>query len=167
MRQYWRDFESLERCGRVTCRTWRRWPDYLRDRAGTGFWHETYFRDGAVESVYIDTPSSGLTKFAPNQPGVAASMFSARRRLGLNDDGTEPAPVVNVTASSAVVLSHPTRRIRRGTRATLELSRASVKLIRPDTHAARTRTHEAPGITSMRSPSPPTNLVCSAFSDVV
>src|ERR671922_2076917 len=48
---------------------------------GTGFWHETYFRGGEMESVYVDMPSVGLGRFAQH---VAArgSMFSARRRLG-------------------------------------------------------------------------------------
>jgi hypothetical protein len=96
MRQYWRDFDSLERWAHdLPHKAW--WRDYLRDRAGTGFWHETYFRDGAVESVYIDMPPSGLTKFAPNQP-ARGSLFSARRRLGLKEEGTEPAPVVTEEA---------------------------------------------------------------------
>jgi hypothetical protein len=43
----------------------------LRDRAGTGFWHKTYFRDGAVESVYIDMPPSGLTNIATELCPVA------------------------------------------------------------------------------------------------
>ena len=30
------------------------WRDYLRDRAGTGFWHETYFSRGGVEAIYDD-----------------------------------------------------------------------------------------------------------------
>jgi Domain of unknown function (DUF4188) len=96
MRQYWRDFDSLERWAHdLPHKAW--WQDYLRDRAGTGFWHETYFRDGAVESVYIDMPPSGLTKFAPIQP-ARGSLFSARRRLGLKVEGTEPAPVVTEEA---------------------------------------------------------------------
>jgi hypothetical protein len=54
MRQYWRDFDSLERWAHyLPHKAW--WRDYLRDRAGTGFWHETYFRDGAVESVVPDS----------------------------------------------------------------------------------------------------------------
>ena len=91
MRQYWRDFDSLERWAHERPhKDW--WRDYLRDRGGTGFWHETYFRDGAVEAVYIDMPQAGLTKFAPMQP-ARGSLFSARRRLGLKE-GTEPPPVV-------------------------------------------------------------------------
>ena len=50
MRQYWRDFESLE--------GWPRsephhlgWQQFLRDSGGAGFWHETYMRRGGVEAV--------------------------------------------------------------------------------------------------------------------
>src|SRR4051794_10290616 len=45
MRQYWRDFESLESWARtLPHQTW--WQNFLRDSGGTGFWHETYFRRG-------------------------------------------------------------------------------------------------------------------------
>lgn len=41
IRQYWQDFESLERWTRSDPhRTW--WKNFLRDSEGTGFWHETY-----------------------------------------------------------------------------------------------------------------------------
>jgi signal transduction histidine kinase len=41
MRQYWRDFESLERWTRTEPhRDW--WKQFLRDTGGTGFWHELY-----------------------------------------------------------------------------------------------------------------------------
>ncbi len=54
----------------------------LRAGGGTGFWHETYFRGGQVESVYIDMPEgTGLTGFAPVTP-ARGSLFSARR-LGM------------------------------------------------------------------------------------
>jgi Domain of unknown function (DUF4188) len=89
MRQYWRDFDSLERWARsLPHQQW--WQHFLRDRGGTGFWHETYFRGGDVESVFIDMPSTGLTKFAPVTP-ARGSLFSARRRLGLRE-GNEPPP---------------------------------------------------------------------------
>jgi Monooxygenase af470-like len=92
MRQYWRDFDSLERWAHeLPHKDW--WRDYLRDRGGTGFWHETYFRDGAVESVYIDLPRTGLTKFASVQP-ARGSLFSARRRLGLKEEPESPPAVV-------------------------------------------------------------------------
>src|ERR1700752_3384573 len=45
MRQYWRDFSSLENWTRSGLhRGW--WKDFLRDSGGTGFWHETYFIRG-------------------------------------------------------------------------------------------------------------------------
>ena len=41
MRQYWRDLDAMERWTRTGIhREW--WNTYLRDPAGTGFWHETY-----------------------------------------------------------------------------------------------------------------------------
>jgi hypothetical protein len=91
MRQYWRDFESLERWARTgTHAQW--WMNYMRDRGGTGFWHETYFRGGQVESVYIDMPPVGLSQFAPVQQ-ARGSMFSARRRLGFTDESEVRTPV--------------------------------------------------------------------------
>src|SRR6266576_2980260 len=89
MRQYWRDFDSLERWARsLPHQQW--WQQFLRDRGGTGFWHETYFRGGQIESVYIDMPRTGLAKFAPVTP-ARGSLFSARRRLGMRE-GSEPPP---------------------------------------------------------------------------
>src|SRR6266545_3076529 len=42
MRQYWRDFNALERWARSKPRAdW--WRALLADAAGVGFWHETYF----------------------------------------------------------------------------------------------------------------------------
>lgn len=91
MRQYWRDFDSLERWARSLPHiAW--WQEFLRDSGGTGFWHEAYFRGGQVESVYIDMPAFGLSKFAPVKP-ARGSLFSARRRLGLRE-GSEPPPGV-------------------------------------------------------------------------
>ncbi len=89
MRQYWRDFDSLERWARsLPHKAW--WQAFLRDRGGTGFWHETYSRGGQVESVYIDMPTIGLAGFGPVHP-ARGSLFSARRRLGLRE-GDEPPP---------------------------------------------------------------------------
>ena len=58
--------------------------------AAPGFWHETCFRGGQVESVYIDMPGTGLAGFAPVTP-ARGSLFSARRRLGMRE-GREPPP---------------------------------------------------------------------------
>jgi hypothetical protein len=79
MRQYWRDFESLERWARSDPhRVW--WQTFLRDSGGAGFWHETYLRTGGFEAVYVDmrTPT-GIARFAPVVPARGA-MFSARMR---------------------------------------------------------------------------------------
>ena len=84
MRQYWRDFESLERWARTGVHAqW--WKGFLEDRGGAGFWHETYLRSGQMESVYIDMPPVGLSRFAALEE-ARGSMFSARRRLGQAED---------------------------------------------------------------------------------
>lgn len=88
-RQYWRDFDSLERWARSgTHKQW--WQNFLADRRGTGFWHETYARGREIESVYIDMPGFGLGKFAP-MVQARGPMFSARQRVGIEgDSGVEP-----------------------------------------------------------------------------
>ena len=93
MRQYWRDFDSLERWARSEPhRSW--WRSFLRDSGGTGFWHETYSMRGGIEAVYDDLPQRvGLMKFAPVVP-ARGSMFSARERLASTLTGyTAPSPV--------------------------------------------------------------------------
>jgi len=92
MRQYWKDFESLE--------TWSRsephklwWQAFLRDSGGTGFWHETYSMRGGIEAIYDDVPGPiGMMHFAPV---IAAHgpMFSARTRLKLQGEASVPPPV--------------------------------------------------------------------------
>ena len=80
MRQYWRDFDSLETWARaLPHQKW--WQDFIRDTGGTAFWHEAYFARGGMEAVYIDmnTPF-GFSRFAPVQPAEGA-MFSARQRV--------------------------------------------------------------------------------------
>jgi hypothetical protein len=55
MRQYWKDFPSLEAWARSEPhREW--WENFLRDSGGTGFWHETYFIRGGFEAIYDDLP---------------------------------------------------------------------------------------------------------------
>jgi hypothetical protein len=80
IREYWRDFESLETYSRSEPhRTW--WTDFLRNSGGTGFWHETYRMKGGIEAVFDDVPVPlGLGTFAPLIP-ARGGMFSARRRL--------------------------------------------------------------------------------------
>lgn len=81
MRQYWRDFDSLEAWSRSEPhRQW--WQSFLKDSKGTGFWHEAYFRQGGMEAVYVDVPDRfGFRSFAPELEAKGA-MFSARRRAG-------------------------------------------------------------------------------------
>ena len=79
MRQYWRDFDSLEAWSRaLPHKSW--WTDYLRDRGGTSFWHETYFPIGGFESMYVDVGDPvGLGRVAP-ATRASGPMFSARQR---------------------------------------------------------------------------------------
>ncbi len=80
MRQYWQDFESLERWTRSEPhRDW--WKAFLKDSGGTGFWHETYRMKGGIEAIYDDVPQPiGLLAFAPVvKPN--GGMFSARQRI--------------------------------------------------------------------------------------
>ena len=92
MRQYWRDFESLEAWSRSDPhRQW--WQSFVRDSGGTGFWHETYLRRGGVEAVYVDMKEyTGLAKFAPVAPARGA-MFSARQRAGVSGEGAKEGAV--------------------------------------------------------------------------
>ncbi len=80
MRQYWRDFDSLERWARsAPHREW--WRAFLRDSGGTGFWHEAYFMRGGMEAVYVDmVNATGFLAFAPPAP-ACGTMFSARGRV--------------------------------------------------------------------------------------
>jgi hypothetical protein len=91
MRQYWRDFNSLEAWSRSPPhRDW--WLAFLRSSGGTGFWHETYFMRGGMEAVYDDIHTAiGFGQFAPLQP-ARGPMFSARTRA--KRAGEVPAPVI-------------------------------------------------------------------------
>jgi len=91
MRQYWRDFDSLERWSRSEPhRLW--WMEFLRDSGGTGFWHETYFMRGGMEAIYDDMPKGiGLGAFAPLRQ-ARGPMFSARTRLRAGGTDTKAAP---------------------------------------------------------------------------
>jgi hypothetical protein len=92
MRQYWRDFESLERWSRSEPHMlW--WKEFLRNSRGTGFWHETYFMRGGIEAIYDDVPKPfGLSAFAPVYP-ARGPMFSARTRLKAEGADTKPLPI--------------------------------------------------------------------------
>jgi hypothetical protein len=99
MRQYWRDFDSLERWARSEPhRTW--WREFVQDSGGTGFWHESYFMRGGMEAVYDDVPGRlGFMRFAPVVPARGA-MFSARGRAGRSGDASAPAPLEDEERSS-------------------------------------------------------------------
>jgi hypothetical protein len=91
MRQYWRDFDSLEAWTRQQPHQgW--WKSFLADPGGTGFWHETYFMRGGMEAIYgAKLPKVGMMNFAPLIQ-ARGSMFSARRRLHLAGEAPS-APV--------------------------------------------------------------------------
>jgi hypothetical protein len=92
MRQYWRDFQSLE--------TWTRslphqewWKDFLNDPGGTAFWHEAYFMRGGMEAIYDNLSEAfGFGRFAP-VVHAKGPMFGARKRLGLQGEAAVAAPV--------------------------------------------------------------------------
>lgn len=92
MRQYWRDFESLESWTRSEPhQLW--WKQFLRNSGGTGFWHEAYFLRGGMEAIYDDLKQPmGFLRFAPSH-AARGPMFSARQRLGLPDNAPIPSAV--------------------------------------------------------------------------
>ena len=92
MRQYWRDFDSLEKWSRSDPhRQW--WKQFMRDSGGTGFWHETYSMRGGFEAIYDDLPvPTGLLAFAP-KTSPRGGRFGARERLG-KDAASNAPPVV-------------------------------------------------------------------------
>ncbi len=92
MRQYWRDFESLESWTRSEPhQLW--WKQFLRNSGGTGFWHEAYFLRGGMEAIYDDLKQPmGFLRFAPSH-AARGPMFSARQRLGLPDNAPISSPV--------------------------------------------------------------------------
>jgi len=91
MRQYWRDFESLERFARTEPhREW--WKRFLRDTGGTGFWHELYSATGGFEAMYVDVQRPiGFLRFAKTVP-AKSGFFSSRERLNRDGASETPAP---------------------------------------------------------------------------
>jgi hypothetical protein len=91
MRQYWRDFESLDAWARTLPHaSW--WKQFLDDPGGTGFWHELYAMRGGMEAVYDNLPGKlGFGRFAPLIP-AKGGMVSARQRLR-REGASGPAPV--------------------------------------------------------------------------
>lgn len=100
MRQYWRDFDSLERWARSDPHQ-RWWQGFVKDSGGTGFWHETYSIRGGIEAIYDDVQKKiGLCAFAPMQRARGA-MFSARSRLRRGDaPPCTPPPAVAEDSST-------------------------------------------------------------------
>ena len=99
LRQYWRDFESLESWARsFPHQVW--WKRYVKDPRGTGFWHELYSAESGIEAVYdAMQETTGLLHFARPVP-ARGSFFSARKRLGLSpitpaNELQSGAPVAN------------------------------------------------------------------------
>jgi fumigallin biosynthesis monooxygenase-like protein len=92
MRQYWRDFDSLERWARsLPHQDW--WKNFLRDTDGTGFWHEAYFMRGSMEAVYDSMPRGlDFGAFAPLQPS-RGPLFSARTRARLEGEPSLPPAI--------------------------------------------------------------------------
>ena len=80
LRQYWRDFESLEAFTRSEPhRTW--WRAFGRDRSGTAFWHEAYRLSGGMEAIYVGLPRPiGLARFASARK-PEGPFLSSRQRL--------------------------------------------------------------------------------------
>jgi len=81
MRQYWRDLDSLMKWTRSEPhRIW--WQNFLKDSGGTGFWHESYSRQGGMEAIYDDIRKPiGFAAFAPLIP-ARGPMFGAASRSG-------------------------------------------------------------------------------------
>ncbi len=95
-RQYWRDFESLERftSGPIHKKLWR---DFAADPAGGAIWHETYKLQGGMEAIYSGIDGIGFSAFAPARPPVG-SLLTARQRLAVSPPVSEmasPAPVLH------------------------------------------------------------------------
>lgn len=92
MRQYWRDFKSLENFARSEPhRQW--WTQFLRNTGGTGFWHETYLKAGGMEAVYVDIfKDIGFRQFAPAHP-ARKGMFSARNRASVSGAPEAAEPI--------------------------------------------------------------------------
>lgn len=101
MRQYWRDFDSLEKWTRSEPhRIW--WQQFLKDTGGTGFWHEAYFARGGMEAIYIDMDVKvGFTAFAPVVPARGA-MFSARRRMDMTGEAVSAVPLSEIELYGSV-----------------------------------------------------------------
>jgi hypothetical protein len=102
LRQYWRDLDSLLAWTRSDPhRQW--WKNFLRDSGGTGFWHETYLKQGGMEAIYDDVPEPiGFLRFAPTT-NARGTLFSASHRAGARPHADSSAPTI--APQTAPVLS--------------------------------------------------------------
>lgn len=91
-RQYWRDFESLERWSRSgTHAAW--WREMLKNPRGIAFWHEAYCCSAEMEGVFLSMPEPvGMMCFAGVGP-ARGTMFSARLRLRRHGKATVESPI--------------------------------------------------------------------------
>jgi hypothetical protein len=104
MRQYWRDFDSLEAWSRSEPhRIW--WQNFLRDRGRTGFRHETYFLRGGVKAIIYRYASGGPWPLRSPEGGYRNHVFGAQTRgpagpLGRNGShsGKRTVPLSAVSA---------------------------------------------------------------------
>jgi hypothetical protein len=104
VRQYWRDFESLESWARTEPHSvW--WRDFLRDPGGAGFYHEAYSRQGSMEGMYVEMKPGpfGFMRFAPVVP-ARGSMFSARQRAQIEGTARDAAPLSEPELYGSTVL---------------------------------------------------------------
>src|SRR3954454_22826842 len=109
MRQYWRDFEALEAWSlELPHKAW--WTDYALDRGGTSFWHETYFRRGGFETIYVDVdePSASRASRRRRRPRVrcsrpaSAATQIARASPRPRDSTTPPDATINTATRNSV-----------------------------------------------------------------
>ena len=81
MRQYWRDFESLERWARSEPhRKW--WQEFVRDSGGTGFWHEAYFMRGGMGPCTSTSTCRPALEVRPGAAGARPHVLRARVGVG-------------------------------------------------------------------------------------
>ena len=93
MRQYWRDYDSLERMVPRTLRRSRSGGRFIRESGGTGFWHEAYYMRGGME---VDLRGHGGGYRIPDlrtELPARGAMFSARERSRVTGLQTTAAPL--------------------------------------------------------------------------
>lgn len=94
MRQYWRDFDSLELWTRYS-EHGKWWGKMARSTGGTMIWHESFAMQGGVDAIYAShtrIPQTGFMTFAPVIPAQGAG-YSARQRLNVAGEETAPRPI--------------------------------------------------------------------------